>query len=452
MVDLVLRVETRRRRCRRARRPRRAAWSTRSATAPGDRSGSRSSKRWSPAIGAPGAGSALQEGVDDALGERYELRHAAETTRRVRHVRLSRPATALGVPPSVTATCRSAASASSPAARASATSREQRRRRDRHPAGRGTSRPARSARCRIFAASASAGWLSAIPSRTESRAFSSLLIRSQLSMISSMPSTCSPAKTCGLRRTILSTRPPATSSTFQRSSVRQVLGEPGVQHDLQQHVAQLLAQRVQVAGDDRVVRLVALLEQVRREGRGGSAAASTGRRRATPAGPSPRPRPAAGRRAGPRSRTSARARPGRARGPAAARAAGRTAGRRPARPARPTVPCAAIGVAAGPGRRSRATVTGTPAARSASACSPLGGGEDREPGRRSQAAAVSSPAGSRGEVTSRTIRPARRHRSRPAPGRAAVTGWPDRHAGSERDRRRVDRASGQRRACPAGRN
>ena len=42
----------------------------------------------------------------------------------------------------------------------------------------------------------------------------------------------------------------------------QLLGEPRVQHHLQQHVAQLLAQRVGVVGADRVVRLVALLQQI----------------------------------------------------------------------------------------------------------------------------------------------------------------------------------------------
>jgi hypothetical protein len=47
--------------------------------------------------------------------------------------------------------------------------------------------------------------------------------------------------------------------------LREVFGEPGVQHHLQQHVAQFLAQRRQVRGHDGVVRLVALLEQVRRE-------------------------------------------------------------------------------------------------------------------------------------------------------------------------------------------
>ena len=45
-----------------------------------ERSGSRSSKRWSPAEAAS-AGSALEQRVDDALGERHELRHARQPTR-----------------------------------------------------------------------------------------------------------------------------------------------------------------------------------------------------------------------------------------------------------------------------------------------------------------------------------------------------------------------------------
>ena len=137
----------------------------------------------------------------------------------------------------------------------------------------------------------------------------------------------------------------------------------------------------------------------------GLRAASTDRRRATAAGPSPRPRRAAGRRAGPTSRTSAPARPGRARGPAAGPAHGPDPGRRRDRPARPV---GAVARRAAPGSARGSTTVDVDAGRTRSAVDllALAAGEHRWARSTSHAAAVSRPAGSRGEVTSRTIRPA----------------------------------------------
>ena len=134
-------------------------------------------------------------------------------------------------------------------------------------------------------------------------------------------------------------------------------------------LAQLLAQRGEVPGRDRVVRLVRLLQQELRERGVGLLPASTGRRRARRAGPSPPPRPAAGRRADPTSRTSAPARPARARGPAAGPARGRGPGRRPGPASQTTVPCAAAAASSASAVGAASTDTAAPAARNAAVCS-----------------------------------------------------------------------------------
>ena len=128
--------------------------------------------------------------------------------------------------------------------------------------GCGVGRPARPARRTSAAPQAAAGCERETPSVGERRCFSACLISSQPA--STWATSRGPAspKTCGWRRTSLSTRSPATSSTSNRRSGGGLGGDPGVEDHLQQDVAELLAHGGRVVVDDRVVGLVRLLEQV----------------------------------------------------------------------------------------------------------------------------------------------------------------------------------------------
>ncbi len=95
--------------------------------------------------------------------------------------------------------------------------------------------------------------------------FSSRLISSQLRLTSSAPETVTSANTCGCRRTSLATIPSATSSIVYDGAVVALGGDAGVEHDLQQHVAEFLAEGLLVAGLQGLEGLIGLLEQVRRE-------------------------------------------------------------------------------------------------------------------------------------------------------------------------------------------
>ena len=105
------------------------------------------------------------------------------------------------------------------------------------------------------------------PSVDEARGFSLRLDRlpdlvDRGGVLRPVPRRRSP-KTCGLRRCIFSVMPRATSSMV---NAPRLLGDHRVEVDLQQQVAELLAQVLaSVAGVDRLEGLVGLLEQVARQ-------------------------------------------------------------------------------------------------------------------------------------------------------------------------------------------
>ena len=183
----------------------------------------------------------------------------------------------------------------------------------------------------------------------------------------------------------MSTRSPATSSMSNRRSGGRLGGHPGVEDDLQQDVAELLAHRDRVVVDDRVVGLVRLLEQVAAQRGVRLLGVPRAAARASAAGPSPRRRRAAGRRPAPgrprptsARRPARRARPGRRR-----RRPGRPRRRRRAR--RSTVqPSArsAAAVAAAPGRAASGRPAGdrAPAGRAQQAGQTGADGDDERDG------------------------------------------------------------------------
>ncbi len=83
-----------------------------------------------------------------------------------------------------------------------------------------------------------------MPSVTLARPFSSFLISSQLATTCSVLDASVPAKTWGCRWTSLSWTPRATSASVNRALL---LGEPGVEDDLEEEVPQLFPQMVAVA-------------------------------------------------------------------------------------------------------------------------------------------------------------------------------------------------------------
>ena len=126
------------------------------------------------------------------------------------------------------------------------------------------STPTLAARPSTLSASASAGSASGTPSSTEARPFSADFRVSQFASTSSASATSTPANTCGCRCTSLSDD--AAGHVVDREPVGLGLGgDAGVEVDLQQQVAELLAQMHVVAGVDGLEGLVALLEQVLRQ-------------------------------------------------------------------------------------------------------------------------------------------------------------------------------------------
>ena len=126
------------------------------------------------------------------------------------------------------------------------------------------SKPHPAARRCTFAARASAGSEAGMSSSTGDRPpASSALSFSQFTSTSSAPPTSTSPNTCGWRWTSFSTSPCATSSTSHRPSSAAICAW---NVDLEQQVAELVADRVVVAGIDRLEQLVGLLEQVPREG------------------------------------------------------------------------------------------------------------------------------------------------------------------------------------------
>ena len=125
--------------------------------------------------------------------------------------------------------------------------------------------PAVAARAITFAASASAGCDRATPSVTPRVGFSAALICSHCAVISSTVSAAASLNTCGLRRIILATRPPATSSMFQASSPGRFSAIRECRTTCSRHVAELVPERVVVLGVDGVERLVHLFDHVLRQ-------------------------------------------------------------------------------------------------------------------------------------------------------------------------------------------
>ena len=124
-------------------------------------------------------------------------------------------------------------------------------------AGSGVDSPARPARRTSAAPQAAAGCDRETPSVGERRCFSACLISSQPASTAATSRGPASPNTCGCRRTSLSTRSPATASTSNRRSGGRLGGDPRVEDDLQEHVAELLAHGHRVVVDDRVVGLVA---------------------------------------------------------------------------------------------------------------------------------------------------------------------------------------------------
>ena len=91
---------------------------------------------------------------------------------------------------------------------------------------------------------------------------------------------------------------------MSNGALRVLLGDPGVEHHLQQHVAELLGHVRPVAGLDRLDRLVRLLDEVRHQRLVRLLGVPRAAARASAAGPSRRPGRAAGSRARRRTPTS----------------------------------------------------------------------------------------------------------------------------------------------------
>ena len=130
--------------------------------------------------------------------------------------------------------------------------------------------PARSARRCNWAASASAGWPNGTPSSADTapaagRGAFRALIASQLRLTSSAPDTLHVAEHVRVPADQLVHDAGGHVVDGEPGAVGALRGDPGVEHDLQQDVAEFVAQRGRVAGLQRLQRLVALLQQVRGE-------------------------------------------------------------------------------------------------------------------------------------------------------------------------------------------
>ena len=145
-------------------------------------------------------------------------------------------------------------------ARASSSSRSSSSTLSRAPCPSGQSKPTRAAFSPMRSARRSAGSASGTPSSAPRPRFSSALIASQLASTSAVPLTrASSPNTCGWRRTSLSQIAATTSSgPNQPLRARQL----GLEDDLQQQIAELLAQVVGRAAIDRVDHLVRLFDHV----------------------------------------------------------------------------------------------------------------------------------------------------------------------------------------------
>ena len=130
-----------------------------------------------------------------------------------------------------------------------------------------TGRPARRRRSRTLSAWSSAGSVSGTPSVTESRGFSRALISSQASLTAAASPPTARAPSSGgehvrVAPAHLLDDPAGDVVDRERAAL---LGDHRVEVDLQQQVAQLLAEVVEVARVDRLQRLVRLLEEVARQ-------------------------------------------------------------------------------------------------------------------------------------------------------------------------------------------
>ena len=122
--------------------------------------------------------------------------------------------------------------------------------------------PAHRACARGVSAGSAMGTSASAPASPRA-ARSSRFIRSQAAVCSAASATTASPKTCGCRRVSLSQ---IASTTSSKANALRFRGKLRVERDLEQQVAELVAQPREVALLDRIRHLVGFLERVRRDG------------------------------------------------------------------------------------------------------------------------------------------------------------------------------------------